>query len=92
MGIWEILAVVNTVTFLLMAADKNAARSKGWRVPESVLLVLTAMGGSPAMLLARELFRHKTKKNSFVMRMGAIILLQLLALAYFIARHYGVIA
>lgn len=80
MQAWEILIVVNGLVFLLMWKDKWAARKGNWRVPEGVLLGLTAMGGTPATLLARWLFRHKTKKGSFVGRLYFIILLQLLGL------------
>jgi uncharacterized membrane protein YsdA (DUF1294 family) len=48
-----------------------------------VLLLLTAIGGTPAMLLARKMFRHKTKKGSFVLRVYLILILQIAALIYF---------
>ncbi|MCP3736358.1 DUF1294 domain-containing protein [Sphingomonas sp. RP10(2022)] len=45
--------------------DKARATSGGWRVRESTLLGLAALGGSPGALWARQRFRHKTRKQPF---------------------------
>ena len=46
-----VLAVLNTVSFGLMAYDKQCARLKKWRVPEKTLFLATAcfggLGGRP---------------------------------------------
>lgn len=49
------------------------------RVPEATLLVLSALGGSVAMLLTMLLIRHKTKKAKFMVGIPAIIVLQVAA-------------
>lgn len=82
MDILTIILGANIAVFFLMWKDKNAAINRGWRVPENVLLLFTLLGGTPAMLLARKLFRHKTVKGSFVLRLYLIIALQIGFLAY----------
>lgn len=88
MSILSFLLLINGVLFLLMWRDKAAARNRGWRVPEGVLLLLTLMGGTPAMLVARPFFRHKTKKGRFVWRLYVVIAVQIAALVYFKLRGF----
>lgn len=81
----DILTIIigcNILVFFLMWKDKRAAINGDWRVPENVLLLLTLLGGTPAMMFARKFFRHKTIKGSFVLRLYAIILLQVGFLFY----------
>lgn len=59
------LVAVNVVTFIVYGLDKWKARRGRWRIPESALLWLAVLGGSPAALLAMRLFRHKTKHSKF---------------------------
>ena len=82
MDIYTIIIGCNIMVFLLMWKDKRAAMRDEWRVPENVLLLLTLLGGTPAMLFARKLFRHKTVKTRFIRQLYVVILLQVLFLAY----------
>lgn len=59
------LAIINAVTMTLMLADKLKARKKRWRIPERVLLLLCAAGGSLGGYLGMHLFRHKTRHPPF---------------------------
>ena len=61
--------VVNVLTFISFALDKWKARRGAWRIPEAQLLVLSACTGAPAGWLAMTLFRHKTIKLSFRVKM-----------------------
>ena len=54
------------LTFSICGADKFAAQRQRRRVPEKVLFLLSALGGSVGMYLGMFTFRHKTKHWYFV--------------------------
>ena len=72
------LLTINLLTFVTYGIDKYKARHKHWRVREASLLLLAALGGSPAALLAMHLFRHKTQHNKFRYGVPAILIAQVL--------------
>jgi uncharacterized membrane protein YsdA (DUF1294 family) len=68
--------LVNLWTMLRFWQDKQRAQA-GWRrIPERDLLGLAIIGGSPGALLARKLFRHKTRKEPFSTQLLIIIAVQ----------------
>lgn len=67
------VAVINTATFATFASDKQAAARGLRRIPERQLLLLAAVGGSPAALLAQRVLRHKTRKEPFRTILWAIV-------------------
>jgi uncharacterized membrane protein YsdA (DUF1294 family) len=73
-------AAINGWTILRFWQDKRRACDGQSRIPETDLLWLAVMGGSPGALLARRLFRHKTRKEPFSSRLRLIVLLQLCSL------------
>ncbi len=54
------------VTFLTYALDKSAAIRREWRTSESTLHGLSLACGWPGALLAQQVLRHKTSKESFL--------------------------
>lgn len=63
-----VMVLINGVTITSFWHDKRAAIA-GWRrIPEANLLTLALLGGSPGALLARRMFRHKTRKEPFSTR------------------------
>ena len=60
-----LLVAVNLVSFTLYGLDKLKAKKGLWRVKESTLLLIAALGGSLGALLGMEVFRHKTKHWQF---------------------------
>jgi uncharacterized membrane protein YsdA (DUF1294 family) len=70
---------VNLATLLLYGYDKAVSGGTKLRVPENVLHLLAFLGGTPAALLGRALFRHKTVKPSFRRIFWLIVALQLSA-------------
>lgn len=73
------LLLVNLAGFVLFAHDKRAAGAGRRRVPERVLLSFAALGASPAMLVASDVIRHKTRKQPFRGLLIAIAVLQAVA-------------
>lgn len=81
------LLAVNLLTFATYGIDKYKARHARWRVRESSLLLLAALGGSIGALLGMHLFRHKTQHKKF--RYGVpLILLAQVAVAVFCYYRY----
>lgn len=68
--------VLSMLGFLLMGVDKWKARRGAWRIKESTLLLVAALGGSPGALLGMHLFRHKTKHWYFRYGLPALLMLQ----------------
>jgi len=78
------LLLVNAWTVLRFWQDKQRAISGERRIRESDLLGLALIGGSPGALLARRLFRHKTRKEPFSTQLLVIVVLQIGALIGFV--------
>ncbi len=76
-----VLLLINAATMLAFAVDKRRAIHGRRRIPEADLLGLALIGGSPGALLARRLFRHKTRKEPFSTRLIVIAMLHAGALA-----------
>lgn len=76
------LIALNLLAFFLMALDKAKARRGARRIPEKVLFLTAALGGSLGAILAMAAFRHKTRHLSFVFGLPLILLLQLILALY----------
>ena len=73
------LAIISLVSASVCIYDKKISK-KGrveLRVPEKVLLILSALGGSVVMLVTMLLTRHKTKHLKFMLGIPLIIVAQL---------------
>ena len=75
------LAIINLLTFGVFGLDKAAAVARRPRVPERALLTLAALGGGLGALLARPVFRHKTRKQPFGAWLTLIVFVQAAAIA-----------
>jgi len=75
--IFGYLAAISVVSIIVCCYDKIAAKhAQRHRTPELTLLLLSALGGSVAMLLTMFVIRHKTKHAKFMIGIPIIILLQ----------------
>lgn len=70
------LLLINAVGFILMLIDKRKAIKNRWRIPERVLMLTAALGGSIGCLLGMYAFRHKTKHLKFTLGIPVILALQ----------------
>ena len=80
------LIVINIAGFVFFGIDKASARRHGWRIPESVLILVSAIGGVLGCLLGMYAFHHKTLHAKF--RIGLpLILVCWAALIIYILIH-----
>ncbi len=76
---WYFL-LINLVSFTMIGVDKRLAILQKWRISERNLLLTSLIGGTIGSGLAMLIFRHKTSKESFLLRFYGIILIQILIL------------
>ena len=76
------LAAISLVAIVLTVYDKNAARKNAWRVKERTLLIVSALGGSAAMLMTMLAVRHKTRRAKFMVGIPLIMLIQIGAVVF----------
>lgn len=72
------LLIINAAGFLLMLVDKWKAKKNRWRIRESTLLIVAALGGSIGSLAGMYLFRHKTQHLKFTLGIPLILAAQCL--------------
>ena len=70
------LLALNIAAIAAFGVDKRRAIRHERRIPERTLLIISALGGSIAMLLTMKKIRHKTSKTKFMIGIPVIIFLQ----------------
>ena len=70
-GAWYVL--MSLVAILAHSIDKGRAEKELWRIPESRLHLLEALGGWPGAFLAQLFYRHKIRKLSYQAVFWAIV-------------------
>jgi uncharacterized membrane protein YsdA (DUF1294 family) len=75
-----LLALLNVVSFALFGIDKWKAGRGAWRVSERTLILSGAICGTVGAWLGVVVFRHKTRKRSFLVRLAAATLLDVAVL------------
>ena len=81
------LIIINLIAVIVTIHDKRAAVKGTWRVKENTLLLISALGGSPAMYLTMLLIRHKTRKPKFMVGIPMILIVELIIV--YLVLHYG---
>ena len=81
------LAAISLISIIVCFYDKKISKKNKveLRIPEKTLLVLSALGGSLAMLATMLLIRHKTKHFKFMVGIPIIIVAQIAIIA---GAHY----
>lgn len=72
------LVIINLIGFFVMWLDKKKAQHAKWRIKESTLFLIAALGGGIGTIAGMYTFRHKTQKARFVFGFPAIIVIQIL--------------
>ena len=80
------LALINVFTFIIFGIDKKRAKQKRWRIPEAFLFLLSIAGGSFGGITGMCIFRHKTKKFSFILGLPVIFLAEFAYIFFYIYR------
>ena len=84
------LIFISSLALVVTVYDKIASKKlPEYRTRESSLLIISALGGSVAMLFTMCVIRHKTRHLKFMIGIPVIILLQ--ALTVLILLHLGVL-
>ena len=85
------IAIISIISVIVCIYDKKISKKNRveLRTPEKTLLLLSALGGSVAMLITMLLVRHKTKHAKFMVGIPFIIILQ--AALIFALAHFGII-
>ena len=68
--------------FIMYALDKSAAKNGRWRTPEANLHLVSLIGGWPGALIAQNVLRHKSKKQSFLFTYWVTVILNCGALLW----------
>ena len=81
------LALISLISVIVCIYDKIAAKKRPrHRTPEATLLLLSALGGSVAMLVTMLLIRHKTKHVKFMLGIPLIIIAQVAAVLFVVCK------
>ena len=72
------LAAISLISIIVCCYDKIASKKlQKHRTRERTLLLLSALGGSVAMLITMLIIRHKTKHVKFMLGIPLIIIAQI---------------
>ena len=74
--LWLVWA--NVVGFFLMGIDKVKAKHRARRIPEKILLLSAALGGTPGVIAGMYGFHHKTRHRKFKYGLPALLVVQVL--------------
>ena len=72
--------LVNLLGIISMYSDKQRAKKRAFRIPESTLFAIAIIGGSIGCIAGMYVFRHKTRHWRFVYGMPFILILQILGI------------
>lgn len=72
------ICIFSVVTFYLFANDKKRARNQMIRIPELILLEMSAIGGAIGAYFAMHIYHHKTQKNKFRISIPVFIILHII--------------
>lgn len=83
-SIW--VAFMSAISVVVCVYDKIISKKNRveLRIPEKVLLILSALGGSLAIYITMQIIHHKTKHKKFMIGIPVIMVVQIiLIILYF---------
>jgi len=82
--------LISLIAVIVTVSDKKRSRYSGARrVPENTLILIAMLGGSAAMLAAMLTVRHKTRHVKFMAGLPIILLFQGILVLYILWRIAG---
>lgn len=76
------LIAINVISFIAFYIDKQKAVSNGFRIAESILIMLSAIGGFIGSVIAIYTIRHKNRKVQFLFKLYLVLVVELLIVIY----------
>lgn len=76
------IVLMNLAGFFIMGIDKQRARKRAFRIPEATLFMIAIIGGSIGSIVGMHVFRHKTRHWYFLFGLPAILILQIILVAF----------
>ena len=70
--------IISLIAVIVTITDKYKAIHHKWRISESALLIISALGGGVAMYATMLIIRHKTQKLKFMLGIPLIIIIELI--------------
>lgn len=80
---------ISVLSCLITVHDKLAAKRHARRVPERVLMLFAALGGSVSMYATMLIIRHKTKHLKFMAGIPLIMAIQVLIVIFVMKKYFG---
>ncbi len=84
---WSWIISVSIASFFTYGYDKSIAGHNVTRVPEVVLHLLTAVGGTIGSFAGMRIFHHKTQKKSFQLVFWVIVIIQIAVIIFLLMRR-----
>jgi uncharacterized membrane protein YsdA (DUF1294 family) len=81
-----VIVILNIISFGIFGYDKFLAKKHRRRISENTLLMSTFFGGIVGAVLGMCIFRHKISKKSFLLKLGLIVIVQIV-LIYFLGKY-----
>lgn len=72
------LIIINIIAAVFTIQDKKFAKKHQWRISENTLMIISLLGGSPAMYLTMKIIRHKTRHPKFMIGIPVILITEII--------------
>ncbi|WP_434311599.1 DUF1294 domain-containing protein [Hominifimenecus sp. rT4P-3] len=76
------LFFMNLLAFVAMGLDKWKAKHHRYRIPERILFLFVALGGSLGGMMGMAVFRHKTRRRKFQIGFPVLFFFQVILLIW----------
>ena len=82
------LVIMNVIAMVVCVTDKIKARLHLWRIPDSILMAISLLGGALGMYTTMQIVRHKTQTEKYTIGLPIMIVIQAAAV-YGVSRLFA---